>query len=146
MADELDPRTWRRTPIVCLPFLSLSSYRFLYTIKGVVTQPNITQYFIQHCVGWSRIYIRVSSKNLHPVYRPNGRTMGCIFDDSVENWPRYNGTALYLHICGIDEFVQIDWEPEWSSRHLQQFPAHRWTQKSWYLNLNLKKKLFLIMG
>ena len=39
--------------------------------------------------------IGVFALKTHPITRPRGRAMGCVLWDSGENWPRYNGTALY---------------------------------------------------
>ena len=33
--------------------------------------------------------------SLRKVISPNEGVMGCIWKDFEENWPRYNGTALY---------------------------------------------------
>ena len=33
---------------------------------------------------------------IHTIRRPNGRAVECFYEYLCENWPRYNGTALYV--------------------------------------------------
>ena len=44
--------------------------------SAVITRSNITQYFIQHYVDWSRTKTRMSNHKLHPIY---GSPLGCVF-------------------------------------------------------------------
>ena len=57
--------------------------------SAVITRSNITQYFIQHYVDWSRTKTRMSNHKLHPIY-------AVFFKNTIEHWPRHNGTALYI--------------------------------------------------
>ena len=60
--------------------------------SAVMMRSNITRYFIQHCIEWSRISLSVK---IHPISRPN-ELWSVFYEDSVGNWPRYNSTALCL--------------------------------------------------
>ena len=55
------------------------------------------RYYIDNCQNWGRISVRCWIHKRHPIARPNGRSMGCLWI-LWENWPHYNGTALYF-VC-----------------------------------------------
>ena len=44
------------------------------------------------------------SRKRHPIARPIGERWGVFFDNFDENWPRYNGTALYKNDCMLKGF------------------------------------------
>ena len=72
--------SWRmntHSPVIC----SIQS-------SVVITRSNIVKYYIHNYRTWGRISIRC--------WIPNGRAMGCFCGYLWENWPRYNGTRLYL--------------------------------------------------
>ena len=80
--------SWRmniHSPVIC----SIQS-------SVVITRSNIVKYYIHNYRTWSRISIRCWIHKRHPIPRPNGRAMGCFCGYLWENWPRYNGTRLYL--------------------------------------------------
>ena len=63
--------------------------------SAVITWFEIVRYCINSCRNWSWISIRCWIHKRHPIPCPNGRAMGRFCEYLWENWPRYNGTALY---------------------------------------------------
>ena len=47
---------------------------------------------LQLCIAWERTYWGVELTKHTPIARPR------LCEDLGENWPRYNGTALYYHL------------------------------------------------
>ena len=60
-------------------------------------QSNILRYYINNYGNWGIISIRCWIHKRHSIPHPNGRDMGWgVFCEYLwENWPCYNGTALY---------------------------------------------------
>ena len=61
--------------------------------SAVIMRSNVIRYCIDNYTNWGRISIRCWIHKRHPIPRPNRRAMRCHL---WENWPHYNGTALYL--------------------------------------------------
>ena len=71
--------------------------------SAVIMRSNTAKYCINNCSNWGRISIRCWIHKRHAIPHPNGRAMVCLLLFLFwENWPRYNGTALYK-----DEMVAI---------------------------------------
>ena len=64
--------------------------------SAVITQFDIAWYCTQHCRSWGRISIRGLTPTRHPYLVLTGELWGVFHEYFEENWPRYNGTALYL--------------------------------------------------
>ena len=75
---------------------------------AVIARSNIT-YCMHHCRNWGRISNRIWIHKIHPIPRPNRRAMGCILQFFLENWPRYNGTALYMYMVLCYCLLVIKW-------------------------------------
>ena len=65
-------------------------------LSVVITRSNTTCFCIGYDNDWGKICIRGNVHITDPIARPHGRAMGCLCEDLGENWPRYNGTALYM--------------------------------------------------
>ena len=74
----------------------------LSTVECRYNMPDIVRYYINNYRNCGRIPTRCWIHIRHPTPRPNGRAMGCLLWIFGENWPCYNGTALYFH----NTFVQ----------------------------------------
>ena len=68
--------------------------------SAVITRSNVVRYYINNYRNRGRISIRCWIHKRHSIPRPNGRAMCCLLWIFVRNWPRYNGTALYLAYRG----------------------------------------------
>ena len=64
-------------------------------------------YFIEHCSRVSVItWIRICPHSRHPITRPNRRAMRCqLWGFFLENWPCYDGTALYITSLSYLEYT-----------------------------------------
>ena len=58
------------------------------------------------------------NSKMNPISHPDGKTMGCTRKDFEENWPRYNGTALYVSLnwvmvinCSGNGLWPVYWQP-----------------------------------
>ena len=69
--------------------------------SDVITRHSIIWRCIQHISEWSQTYITVNTHKRHFIYRPYGRTVGCLLWGF---WPLYNGTALY-HVYGTLNYI-----------------------------------------
>ena len=69
------------------------------TMQCNVMQCNTIQYntILHHCSDWGRMQFRVWTHKRHPPYlAPTGELWGVFWEDFEDNWPRYNGIALYI--------------------------------------------------
>ena len=60
--------------------------------NAVITRSNIVRYYINNYRNWSRISVRCL------IHKRLGALWGVFCEYLWENWPRYNGTALYKEI------------------------------------------------
>ena len=63
--------------------------------SAVIMRFNIVGYFIDNYRHWSRISIRCWIHKSHTI---TGELWGVFCEYLWQNWPRYNGTALYLYL------------------------------------------------
>ena len=47
--------------------------------SAVITRSSMVRYCMNNCRNWSRMSIRWWTHKRHPIPRPNGRAMGCLF-------------------------------------------------------------------
>ena len=80
----------------------------------VVTRSNLSRYYIRHCNNIGRKWIIFKDHDRHPIPRPNGRAelWDVYCEEFGENWPRFNGTALYFAIlwsyeCAIIYYFHV---------------------------------------
>ena len=57
--------------------------------SAVITLSNLSRYYKRHGDSSIKKWIRYQNHNRHP------EIWGVYYEDCGENWPRYNGTALY---------------------------------------------------
>ena len=55
-------------------------------------------YFIQYCSNWVRTWPQVELTKETPYLALTGELWGVVCEELGENWPRYNGTALYASV------------------------------------------------
>ena len=68
----------------------------LYTqLSAVMTRSNIVRNYTNDCRNWGRISTRCWIHKRHPYLALTGELWGVFCEYLWENWPRYNGTALY---------------------------------------------------
>ena len=63
---------------------------------AVIKRSNIIRFCTQHNSCWSRTNIRANNHKGIPYLALTGELWGVYCDDLGKNWPRYNGTALYV--------------------------------------------------
>ena len=99
--------------------IKLTTTKHRYT-----TRSNLSRYCTQHCVYSSKAWIRLETHNIHPIFAHHGRAMGVWFEDTLEYWPRCNGTAL-LYVSYIFYYPRVQciiyvliyvllWSLQWS--------------------------------
>ena len=76
---------------IYLPFIS-----FHLQPSAVIKRSNIVRYCINGCRNSGRISLRCWIHKKHRIPRPNGRAMRFLLWFFLENWSRYNDTALYI--------------------------------------------------
>ena len=64
--------------------------------SAVITRSNISTYCIYHCRNWGIISIRAEPTKDIPYLALTGELWGAFREYFWKNWPRYNGTALYI--------------------------------------------------
>ena len=77
--------------------------------SAVITRSNISRFYTQRCTESCRRRIRLENHNRNPAYLAlMGELWGVCCEEIGENWPRYNGTALYMKLlwCWI-YFIKI---------------------------------------
>ena len=81
----------------CRHFISFLFYSWIQS-SAVIKRFNIVRCYINNCRNWGRISIKCWIHIRDPILRPNGWAMGCLplIYIFLENWPRYNGAALYF--------------------------------------------------
>ena len=65
-------------------------------LGAVITWSNIVRYYIHNYTNWDRISIRCWITKDTPYLALTGELRGIFCEYMWENWPRYNGTALYI--------------------------------------------------
>ena len=113
---------------------------FIIQSSAVITRFNIVRYYINEYRNWSRIWIRRWIHKDTPYLALTGEIWGVFCGYLWENWPRYNGTALYLkykHGCPTSSWQWI----KWSYFVPNQFGLARgnflsWEQQSNFLFIN----------
>ena len=78
--------------------IMLDSSFVLLQWSAVITRSDIVRYYMINYKKCVRMSTRPWIHKRHPIPRPSGRAMGCPLRIFWENGPRYNGTALYIHI------------------------------------------------
>ena len=78
-------------------FLEPCSLWLIYS-STVIARSNL-RYYHRHCDDNSRIKIRLETHIRHPIARLKGELWVVYCEEMWENWPRYNGTALYVLLC-----------------------------------------------
>ena len=73
--------------------------------SAVITRFNIVRYYINEYRNWSRIWIRRWIHKDTPYLALTGEIWGVFCGYLWENWPRYNGTALYWDCIHLTEFI-----------------------------------------
>ena len=72
--------------------------------SAVITRPNFSRYYIRHCDNSGGMWINFRITTDTPYLALTGELWSVYCEDLGENWPRYNGTALYLvtfaSVCG----------------------------------------------
>ena len=89
--------------------IGLKSLQKINNIQRLFEGPmrsNIVRYY-RNC---GRISIRCWIHKRHPIPRPDGRVMGCLLWMCWENWPRYNGTALYYVEASTSSADTTQWD------------------------------------
>ena len=93
------------------------SLKFVHKFP-IDNKPTLVQIMAWHLTGDKSLSEPMMTffTEAYTVERPNGRAMGCFFEYSWENWPRYNGTALYIWVTwpgwvNLYPYVCPGWEP-----------------------------------
>ena len=75
---------------------------------AILIRSSLSWFYIWHCDNSGRKSIRFQNHSRHPIAHQLGWDIGCLYltltgklwgvccEDLGENWPHYNGTALYL--------------------------------------------------
>ena len=87
--------------------------------SAIIMRCNITLFCLWYDNDWGKICIRVFIHKRHPKFRPYGRALGCLCKALGENWPRYNGSALYhkwpiINDAKYQENKTLTKEQKWS--------------------------------
>ena len=64
--------------------------------SAIITRSDIVRYCINNCRYWSTISIRRWIHKIHPYLALTGELCAVFCEYLWEDWPRYNGTALYM--------------------------------------------------
>ena len=107
--------------------------------NAVITRSSKTLYCIQHCRDWTELNQRLNSQ-MTPHTSPLRARYGVFFcEDLGENWPRYNGTALYMDMT-CSRHSQF-W---WKNFHLSCLHRHSNCRFLFHLELNLTLSITFI--
>ena len=94
-------------------FLWIFYVIYFYAIKSsvVITRSNTTWYRIHYSSYGGRIFTGICIHNRHPYLTLTCELWGVYCSEFGENWPRYNGTALYSILlcwhCDNHMIVQV---------------------------------------
>ena len=73
---------------------------------------NLSRFYAHHCTDSSRTWVKIETHNRHPILDLTGELWCVCCEEIGENWPRYNGTGLYVAItfsCEVFKFYA--WDP-----------------------------------
>ena len=115
-----------------VPFIQ----NYMIQSDAVIKWSNIKLYCIRHCSYWVRLPIRVQTNKTHPITHPNGWARGVISEDYRQNWPCYNGTALYFYVFCEDlhsdaSSTVVSFPATWHSLPLVPFPGYQSFYNRW---------------
>ena len=80
----------------CFNFIvSTAAADVLVQVNAFITRSDLSLYYTWHCDDSSRSSVRFNLTTDTPHLTLTGELWGIYYEDFGENWPRYNGTALY---------------------------------------------------
>ena len=108
--------------------------------SAIITWSNLSGYYMRQCNNRCRKWVRHYNHNRHPIPRPHGRAMGRLLWEFGENWPCYNGTALYWEIvCNISSHPTCAQHEGWSIRNIADcwplFTQSATEFKAWFYSI-----------
>ena len=105
--------------------------------SAVITRPNIVRYYINNYRNRGRISIRCCMHKRHPIPHHNGWAMGVFYEYLWENWPRYNGTALYFTPTMVIVCLPLVLQEQTWYWYMYHMNSH---DIKWYYNHNKTKE------
>ena len=74
-------------------------WEILLQSSAVIARSNLSRYYIRPYDNSVRKWIKYQNHNKTPYLALTGELWGVYCEEFGEKWPRYNGTALYFHLC-----------------------------------------------